>query len=337
MMAYMNMIQALNSAIDLQLQRDPNVLIFGEDVGYFGGVFRVTDRLQEKHGAHRVFDAPLAEGGIAAVAMGMGLNGLRPIAEIQFADYIFPAYDQIVNEIAKLRHRSGGEYSTPVTFRAPAGGGIKGGHHHSQSPEAQFTHTPGLKVVYCSNPYNAKGLLTSAIECNDPVIFFEPKRCYRGPFYGDPHEVPTWKDHPKGEVSEEYYNIPLEQADLVLEGNDCTVIAWGAMVHVAQQGIVDSGLSCDLLDLQTLVPWDRDAVVNSVNKTGRCVIVHEAPKTSGFGAEMAASIQERCFWKLEHPIQRVAGWDTPFPHTTEWDYLPSPKRIAAAIRGTLEE
>jgi 2-oxoisovalerate dehydrogenase E1 component beta subunit len=337
MMAKMNMIQALNSAIDLQLQRDPNVLIFGEDVGYFGGVFRVTDSLQEKHGAHRVFDAPLAEGGIAAVAMGMGLNGLRPIAEIQFADYIFPAYDQIVNEIAKLRHRSGGEYSTPVTFRAPAGGGIKGGHHHSQSPEAQFTHTPGLKVVYCSNPYNAKGLLTSAIECNDPVIFFEPKRCYRGPFYGNPHEVPTWKDHPKGEVSEDYYNIPLEQADLVLEGNDCTVIAWGAMVHIAQQGIEDSGLSCDLLDLQTLVPWDRDAVVNSVNKTGRCVIVHEAPKTSGFGAEMAASIQERCFWKLEHPIQRVTGWDTPFPHTTEWDYLPSPKRIAAAIKGTLEE
>ena len=336
-MANMNMIQALNSAIDLQLQRDPNVLIFGEDVGYFGGVFRVTDGLQEKHGDHRVFDAPLAEGGIAAIAMGMGLNGLRPVAEIQFADYIFPAYDQIVNEIAKLRHRSGGEFSTPVTIRTPAGGGIKGGHHHSQSPEAQFTHTPGLKVVYCSNPYNAKGLLTSAIECNDPVIFFEPKRCYRGPFYGDPHNVPTWKDHPKGEVSEDYYNIPLEQADLVLEGNDCTVIAWGAMVHVAQQGIEDSGLSCDLLDLQTLVPWDRDAVVNSVNKTGRCVIVHEAPKTSGFGAEMAASIQERCFWKLEHPIQRVAGWDTPFPHTTEWDYLPSPKRIAAAIKGTLEE
>jgi 2-oxoisovalerate dehydrogenase E1 component beta subunit len=336
-MANMNMIQALNSAIDLQLQRDPNVLIFGEDVGYFGGVFRVTDGLQEKHGAHRVFDAPLAEGGIAAIAMGMGLNGLRPVAEIQFADYIFPAYDQIVNEIAKLRHRSGGEFSTPVTFRTPAGGGIKGGHHHSQSPEAQFTHTPGLKVVYCSNPYNAKGLLTSAIECNDPVIFFEPKRCYRGPFYGDPHDVPTWKDHPKAEVSEEYYNIPLEQADLVLEGGDCTVIAWGAMVHVAQQGIEDSGISCDLLDLQTLVPWDRDAVVNSVNKTGRCVIVHEAPKTSGFGAEMAASVQERCFWKLEYPIQRVAGWDTPFPHTTEWDYLPSPKRIADAIKGTMEE
>ena len=190
-MAKMNMIAALNSALDHQLDKDPNVVIFGEDVGYFGGVFRVTAGLQEKYGPHRVFDSPLAEGGIAAIAMGMGLNGLRPVAEIQFADYIFPAYDQIVNEIAKLRHRSGGEFSTPVTFRTPAGGGIKGGHHHSQSPEAQFTHTPGLKVVYCSNPRNAKGLLTSAIECNDPVIFFEPKRCYRGPFYGDPHNDPT--------------------------------------------------------------------------------------------------------------------------------------------------
>ena len=333
----MNMIQALNSALDLQLQRDENVLIFGEDVGYFGGVFRVTDGLQEKHGPHRVFDAPLAEGGIGAIAMGMGLNGLRPVAEIQFADYIFPAYDQIVNEIAKIRHRSGGEFSTPVTFRTPAGGGIKGGHHHSQSPEAQFTHTPGLKVVYCSNPYNAKGLLTSAIECNDPVIFFEPKRCYRGPFYGDPHNVPTWNDHPTGEVPEEYYNIPLEQADVVIEGKDCTVIAWGAMVHVAQRGIEESGLSCDLIDLQTLVPWDRDAVVNSVEKTGRCVIVHEAPKTSGFGAEMSASIQERCFYSLEAPIQRVTGWDTPFPHTTEWDYMPSPKRVSDAIKRTQEE
>ncbi|MDP6639928.1 MAG: alpha-ketoacid dehydrogenase subunit beta [Candidatus Poseidoniaceae archaeon] len=336
-MAKMNMIQALNSALDLQLQRDENVLIFGEDVGYFGGVFRVTDGLQEKYGPHRVFDAPLAEGGIGAIAMGMGLNGLRPVAEIQFADYIFPAYDQIVNEIAKIRHRSGGEFSTPVTFRTPAGGGIKGGHHHSQSPEAQFTHTPGLKVVYCSNPYNAKGLLTSAIECNDPVIFFEPKRCYRGPFYGDPHNVPTWNDHPTGEVPEEYYNIPLEQADVVLEGKDCTVIAWGAMVHVAQRGIEESGLSCDLIDLQTLVPWDRDAVVNSVEKTGRCVIVHEAPKTSGFGAEMSASIQERCFYSLEAPIQRVTGWDTPFPHTTEWDYMPSPKRVSDAIKRTQEE
>tara|TARA_B100000989_G_scaffold59232_2_gene40412 strand:+ start:27495 stop:28505 length:1011 start_codon:yes stop_codon:yes gene_type:complete len=332
----MNMIESLNSALDNMLEKHDNVVIFGEDVGYFGGVFRVTDGLQEKHGLQRVFDAPLAEGGIAAIAFGMGLNGLRPIAEIQFADYIFPAYDQIVNEIAKIRHRSGGEFSTPLTIRTPAGGGIKGGHHHSQSPESQFTHTPGLKVVYCSNPNNAKGLLTSAIESNDPVIFFEPKRCYRGPFYGDPHNVPTWKGHPKAEVPDGYYSIPLEKAEVILQGNSCTVIAWGAMVHVAEQGIRDSGVDAELIDLQTLLPWDRDTVVNSVKKTGRCVIVHEAPKTSGFGAEMSASIQERCFWHLESPIIRVTGWDTPFPHTTEWDYLPSPARIAEAIKKTQE-
>ena len=224
-----------------------------------------------------------------------------------------------------------------MTFRTPAGGGIKGGHHHSQSPEAQFTHTPGLKVVYCSNPRNAKGLLTSAIESNDPVIFFEPKRCYRGPFYGDPHNVPTWNNHPDGDVPEEYFAIPLEEANIVMEGSACTVIAWGAMVHVCEQGIKNSGIDCELIDLQTLVPWDRDTVVNSVKKTGRVVIVHEAPKTSGFGAEMSASIQERCFYHLEAPIERVTGWDTPFPHTTEWDYLPSPSRIAEAIQRTQEE
>ena len=335
-MANMNIIGALNSALDSMLERDENVIIFGEDMGYFGGVFRVTDGLQEKHGSRRVFDSPLAEGGLAAIAFGMGLNGLRPVVEIQFSDYIFPAYDQIVNEIAKLRHRSGGEFWTPLTIRTPAGGGIRGGHHHSQSPESQFTHTPGLKVVYCSTPFNAKGLLTSAIECNDPVIFFEPKRCYRGPFYGDPHDVPTWADHPDAEVPEEHYSIPLGEARIVQEGEACTVIAWGAMVHVCEQGIRDSGVACDLIDLQTLVPWDRDAVVDSVNKTGRCVIVHEAPKTSGFGAEMAASVQERCFYSLEAPIERVTGWDTPFPHSTEWDYMPGPSRIAEAIQRTQE-
>jgi len=335
-MANMNIIGALNSALDSMLERDENVIIFGEDIGYFGGVFRVTDGLQEKHGSRRVFDSPLAEGGLAAIAFGMGLNGLRPVVEIQFSDYIFPAYDQIVNEIAKLRHRSGGEFWTPLTIRTPAGGGIRGGHHHSQSPESQFTHTPGLKVVYCSTPYNAKGLLTSAIECNDPVIFFEPKRCYRGPFYGDPHDVPTWADHPDAEVPEEHYSIPLGEARMVQEGGACTVIAWGAMVHVCEQGISNSGVACDLIDLQTLVPWDRDAVVDSVNKTGRCVIVHEAPKTSGFGAEMAASVQERCFYSLEAPIERVTGWDTPFPHSTEWDYMPGPSRIAEAIQRTQE-
>ena len=292
--------------------------------------------LQEKFGPHRVFDSPLAEGGIAAIAMGMGLNGLRPVAEIQFADYIFPAYDQIVNEIAKLRHRSGGEFSTPDLPHA------RWWRHQGWPPpfpvtESQFTHTPGLKVVYCSNPRNAKGLLTSAIESNDPVIFFEPKRCYRGPFYGDPHNVPTWNNHPDGEVPEDYYAIPLEEANIVREGSACTVIAWGAMVHVCEQAIKDSSVDCELIDLQTLVPWDRDTVVNSVKKTGRVVIVHEAPKTSGFGAEMSASIQERCFYHLEAPIERVTGWDTPFPHTTEWDYLPSPSRIAEAIQRTQEE
>ncbi len=332
----MNIIEALKQSLDDLLSRDERVIVFGEDVGYFGGVFRVTDGLQEEHGAHRVFDTPLAEGGIVSMAIGMGLNGLRPVVEIQFADYIFPAYDQIVNEMAKFRHRSGGEFWTPVTIRSPAGGGIRGGHHHSQSPESQFTHTPGLKVVYCSTPNNAKGLLTSSIECDDPVIFFEPKRCYRGPFYGDPHDVPTWAGHPDAEVPEGTYRIPLGQARTVLEGDECTVIAWGAMVHVSQTGIEQSGVSCHLIDLQTLMPWDRDALVTSVRRTGRCVIVHEAPKTSGYGAEMSASIQERCFWHLEAPVLRVTGWDTPFPHSTEWDYLPSPARIASAIRKTQE-
>ena len=336
-MPNMNMIQSLNSALDIMLDRDRDVIIFGEDVGYFGGVFRTTDGLQERHGDHRVFDTPLSEGGIAATAFGMGLNGLRPVVEIQFADYIFPAYDQIVNEMAKIRHRSGGEFWSPVTLRTPAGGGIRGGHHHSQSPESQFTHTPGLKVVYCSTPYNAKGLLISSIECNDPVIFFEPKRCYRGPFYGDPHKVPTWADHPEAEVPEEHYSIQLGKARLATEGDSCTVIAWGAMVHVCEKAIEESGVSCDLIDLQSLVPWDKDAITKSVEKTGRCVIVHEAPKTSGFGAEIAASVQERCFYMLESPIERVTGWDTPFPHTTEWDYMPGPNRIAAAIHRTQED
>ena len=194
-----------------------------------------------------------------------------------------------------------------------------------------------MKVVYSSTPYNAKGLLISAIESEDPVIVFEPKRCYRGPFYGDPHKVPTWSGHAEAEVPDLHYTVPIGEARLVSEGNDCTVIAWGTMVHVCEEGIRQSGASCDLIDLQSLIPWDREAVVRSVKKTGRCVIVHEAPKTSGYGAEMAASVQERCFWSLEAPVTRVTGWDTPFPHTTEWDYMPSPQRIAEAIRGTLED
>ena len=231
----------------------------------------------------------------------------------------------------------GSEMCIRDRIRTPAGGGIRGGHHHSQSPESQFTHTSGINVVYTSTPYNSKGLLISAIESNDPVVVFEPKRCYRGPFYGDPHNVPTWKDHPEAEVPEAHYTVPLGKARLAMEGTECTVISWGAMVHVSEQAIKNCGISCDLIDLQTLVPWDKDAIIKSIEKTGRCVIVHEAPKTSGFGAEMAASVQERCFYHLEAPIERVTGWDTPFPHTTEWDYMPSPARIADAIMKTMEE
>lgn len=331
------MIQAVNSALDCALDKDESVILFGEDVGYFGGVFRASDGLQAKYGAHRVFDTPLAEGGIAGIAIGMGMNGLRPVAEIQFADYIFPAFDQITNELAKLRYRSGGEYSAPVTIRTPSGGGIRGGHYHSQSPEAYFTHTPGLVVVMPSNPYDTKGLLLSAIESDDPVIFFEPKRIYRGPFYGDPHNVPTWTGHNLAEVPEEHYNIPLGKARTIREGEDLTVIAWGTMVHVCEKAIEESGMDAHLIDLRTLVPIDLEAIETSVKRTGRCVIVHEAPRTSGFGGEVLSLVQERCFWHLEGPIQRVTGWDTPFPHSLEWEYMPSVERIIKAMQNTTED
>mgnify|MGYP003322916458 FL=1 len=227
-MAQMNIIQAINSALHNMFERDETVVSFGEDAGYYGGVFRCTSGLQEKFGKHRSFDTPLAEGGIMGIAIGMGMNGLRPVAEIQFADYIFPGFDQITNELAKLRYRSGGEYSAPVTIRTPCGGGIKGGHYHSQSPEAYFTHTPGLKVVICSNPYDAKGLLISSIECNDPVIFFEPKRLYNGPFDGDhTAAMVKWDSHPKGEVPEDYYNIPLGKAEIVRPGKEVTILCYG--------------------------------------------------------------------------------------------------------------
>ncbi len=336
-MANMHMIQAVNSALDCALDKDESVILFGEDVGYFGGVFRASDGLQAKYGAHRVFDTPLAEGGIAGIAIGMGMNGLRPVAEIQFADYIFPAFDQITNELAKLRYRSGGEYSAPVTIRTPSGGGIRGGHYHSQSPEAYFTHTPGLVVVMPSNPYDTKGLLLSAIESDDPVIFFEPKRIYRGPFYGDPHNVPTWTGHNLAEVPEEHYNIPLGKARTIREGEDLTVIAWGTMVHVCEKAIEESGMDAHLIDLRTLVPIDLEAIETSVKRTGRCVIVHEAPRTSGFGGEVLSLVQERCFWHLEGPIQRVTGWDTPFPHSLEWEYMPSVERIIKAMQNTTED
>jgi 2-oxoisovalerate dehydrogenase E1 component beta subunit len=331
----MNMIQAIRSGLDLMLERDPNVCVFGEDVGYFGGVFRATQGLQQKFGATRVFDTPLAEGGIIGVAIGMSLNGLRPVPEIQFSDYMYPAFDQITNELAKLRYRSGGEWTAPMTIRAPSGGGIRGGLFHSQSPEAYYTHTPGLCVVMPSNPRDAKGLLVSSIECDDPVVFFEPKRLYRGSFDGDPESVPPWRDQPEADVPEEYYRTPLGHANVVRTGEEVTVVAWGTMVHVARAAIAQMKVDAELIDLRTLVPLDLATVTASVEKTGRCIVVHEAPRTCGFGAEVVALVQEECFWSLEAPVLRVTGWDTPFPHAHEWEYMPSRDRIASAMRMVL--
>lgn len=332
----MNMIEAVRSGLDVMLERDRSVCVFGEDVGYFGGVFRATQGLQAKHGKNRVFDTPLAEGGILGIAIGMGIEGMRPVPEVQFSDYIFPAFDQITNELAKLRYRSGGEYTAPVTIRTPCGGGIRGGLFHSQSPEAYFTHTPGLFVVMPSNPYDAKGLLISSIEQNDPVVFFEPKRLYRGAFDGDPQRVQPWKDQPGANVPDGYFKTPLGKAMIVREGTAATVVAWGTMVHVAGAAIEDSEIDAELIDLRTLVPLDLETITASVRKTGRCVVVHEATRTSGYGAEVVALVQEHCFWNLESPIARVTGWDAPLPHTLEWEYMPSRNRIAAAVKKVVE-
>ena len=333
----MNMIQALNSALDVALTRDPDTLIFGEDVGYFGGVFRVTDKLQEKHGMTRCFDAPISEGGILATAIGMGAYGLRPIVEIQFADYILPAYDQLVSEAARLRYRSGGEFWAPITVRSPYGGGIYGGQTHSQSPEAIFAHITGMKTVIPSNPYDAKGLLLASIECDDPVVFLEPKRLYNGPFDGH-HERPvsSWAGHASAEVPEGYYTVPLGKAATVREGKDVTVLAYGTMVHVAKAAIEESGIDGELLDLRSIVPLDIDAIVASVKKTGRCVIVHEASRYGGFGGELSALVQERCFYHLKSSVLRVAGWDTPYPLAFEWDYFPGPARVVTALKTCME-
>ncbi len=333
----MTMVQALNSAMDVMLARDPGVVVFGEDVGFYGGVFRVTEGLQQKHGEQRVFDAPIAEGGMLAVAVGMGAYGLRPIVEIQFADYIYPATDQLVSEAARLRYRSGGEYWAPITVRAPSGGGIFGGQTHSQSVEAIFTHVCGLKTVIPSNPYDAKGLLISAVEDDDPVVFFEPKRLYHGPFSGHPDRpaVP-WVGHRLAEVPEGYYTVPLGKAAVVRDGAAMTVLVYGTMVHVALAAAEESGIDAEIIDLRTLLPLDIDTIVDSVKKTGRCVIAHEATRTCGFGAELSALVQENCFYHLEAPVVRVTGWDTPYPHAHEWDYFPGPSRLADGMRRVLE-
>ncbi len=336
-MAQMNMIEAIRDAMDVCMDKDPNVVVIGEDVGYFGGVFRCTDGLQRKFGEHRVIDAPIAEGGIIGAAIGMGVNGLRPVAEIQFADYIYPGFYQIVSELAKLRYRSCGEFFSPVTIRTPCGGGIRGGQTHSQSPEGIFTHVSGIKTVMPSNPYDAKGLLISAIETDDPVVFFEPKRIYNGPFDGDPEKPAiSWASHPKGEVPEGHYTVPIGEAEIVRDGSEITVVTYGTLVHVATAAADATGVDVEVIDVRSLSPLDLTAITDSVKKTGRCLVAHEATRFGGYGAELAASIQKDCFYHLEAPVSRVGGWDTPYPHAFEWQYFPGKKRMVAAIRRIME-
>ena len=331
-MATMAMNAAVRSAMEVMLERDPDVVVLGEDVGYFGGVFRCTDGLQARFGDHRVLDTPIAEGGIVGAAIGMGVYGLRPVAEIQFADYVYPAMDQLISEAARLRHRSSAQFIAPLTVRMPCGGGIHGGQTHSQSPEALFAHVCGLTTVVPSNPYDAKGLLISAIESDDPVIFLEPKRLYGGPFDGH-HDRPIvpWSTHPLGEVPEDHYRVPLGRAVVRRPGEDVTVVAYGTMVHVAQRAVEETGVDAEIIDLRTIVPLDLDTVLESVERTGRCVVLHEATRTAGFGAELAASVQEACFYHLEAPVERVTGWDVPYPHAQEWEYFPGPGRVGAAL------
>jgi len=318
-MPEMNIIQAVNDALRLEMRRDPRVVVLGEDVGRFGGVFRATSGLQEEFGADRCVDTPLAESGIIGTAIGMALYGMRPVPEIQFADFIYPAYDQIVSELAKMRYRSGGEYPAPMVIRTPVGGGIRGGHYHSQSPEALFIHVPGLKVVCPSNPIDAKGLLATCIRGDDPVIFMEPKRVYRAA---------------RGNVPEGEYTIPLGEAKIVRAGSQVTLLTWSAMVHTAIEAAAQGearGYDIEVIDLRTLLPFDIETILTSVKKTGRVVIVHEAPRTCGFGAELCATIQEKAILHLEAPILRVTGFDTPFPYTLEHEYLPDANRILDAV------
>ena len=331
------MIEAIRDAMDVMMGRDKSVVVFGEDVGFFGGVFRCTQGLQAKYGKNRCFDAPISESGIVGAAIGMAAYGLKPCVEVQFADYVYPAYDQIVSEAARIRYRSNGDFTCPLVIRMPTGGGIFGGQTHSQSPEALFAHVAGIKTVIPSTPYDAKGLLIAAIEDDDPVIFLEPKRIYNGPFSGH-HDQPVqaWNKFPESDVPEGHYTVPLGKAAVVREGTAATLIAYGTMVHVAKAAAEESGIDAEVIDIRTIVPLDIDTIAASVKKTGRCVILHEATRTSGFGAEIAAQVQETCFYHLEAPIERVTGWDTPYPHAFEWQYFPGPARVIDAMRRVTE-
>ncbi|MSR18912.1 MAG: alpha-ketoacid dehydrogenase subunit beta [Phycisphaerales bacterium] len=320
-MANLNLVQAINLALSQEMERDDRVIILGEDVGANGGVFRVTEGLHARFGGTRVVDTPLCESGIIGTSIGLAMAGLRPVPEIQFEGFLGPAYDQLCSHAARMRTRTRGAFTVPLTVRVPVGGGIHAPELHSDSPEAIYVHQPGLKVVMPSSPYDAKGLLISALRDSDPVVFFEPKRVYR-----------AFRE----EVPEDEYTIPLGKARVVCEGNDLTIVSWGASVIQCMQAIEKSGKSIELIDLRTLYPMDIDAVEASVSKTARCVVVHEAPLTGGLGAEIAARIMERCFLQLEAPVQRVAGFDTIMPYyKLELDYMPDSARIGQAIQDAL--
>ncbi|NUN50481.1 MAG: alpha-ketoacid dehydrogenase subunit beta [Candidatus Brocadiae bacterium] len=319
-MATLTLLQAVNDGLRTEMRRDDRVVCLGEDIGINGGVFRATEGLQKEFGAERVIDTPLAESGIIGTAIGMALYGLKPVPEIQFMDFIYPAFDQIVSELAKFRYRSGGQFPSPVVIRTPYGGGIKGGHYHSQSAEAYFCHTPGIQVVIPSTPHDAKGLLASAIRGEDPVLFMEPKRIYRSI---------------KGEVPEGEYTVPIGKAAIARPGTQVTIVAWGSMTHIAleaaEKAQEEKGVSCEVLDLRSLVPLDKAALLESVKKTGRVVIVCEAPRTGGYAGELSAIIAEEAIDSMEAPIVRVTGFDTPFPYTLEHAYMPNTGRILKAI------
>ena len=317
-MAKLNMVQAINQALMQSMEKDRNVIVYGEDVGKDGGVFRVTDGLQAKFGEERVFDSPLAEAGIVGTALGMAAMGLRPVVEMQFDGFFIPAFDQMINHIGRIRNRSRGRFTAPLVVRVPYSGGIKALEHHSDSPETYMIHAPGIKVVVPATPYEAKGLLISALRDPDPVVFFEPKRVYRAI---------------KEEVPEDFYTIPLSKGRVVRDGSDITVVAWGAMLKVVNEAVEKiSDISVEIIDPRTLSPLDDDIIINSVKKTGRCVIVHEAPRTCGFGAELAARINEKALLSLEDPVKRVTGWDiiVPLPKMEQY-YFPDAIRITKAI------